>query len=312
MLLEQFLGCSGKHNVAALATCQRPDIDEVVGLQHHLLVVLNHQDGVAVVAQGLQRVNQALVVALVQTDGRLVKDIKHVNQARPNLGSEPDALTLAARERRRVAVQRHVVQAHLKQEVEPRADFLDDFARDFPLRGRDVIVQVLDPVAQLADVHRRQLGDVLAVEPEVERLAVESGAATLGTHNPREELPRPLLGGAGGGIILLHLDVLDQAIKGEEIVAGGECLGAQVQALVGAVEDVVQRFLGQLTQGSVERAVIFLTNRGQLPKDLDIPVFAQRQDAAATNAQRHVGHDFLTVDEVDIAQSLAMWTGAQR
>ena len=64
-----------------------------------------------------------------------------------------------------------------------------------------MIVQVFNPCQQLADVHRRQLGDVLAVEPEMQRFAVEAGA--------REELPCPLLGGAGRGVVLLHLDILD-------------------------------------------------------------------------------------------------------
>ena len=58
---------------------------------------------VAEVAQALERRDQAAVVALVQPDRRLVEDVEHAHEARPDLRGEPDALRLAARERRRAA-----------------------------------------------------------------------------------------------------------------------------------------------------------------------------------------------------------------
>ena len=121
----------------------------------------------------------------------------------------------------------------------------------------------------------------------------------------------PLLGRTRGGIVLLHLDILYQTVKGEEIVARREGLGAQVQALVGAIEDVVQRLFGEFIQRGVEGAAIFFTDGRYLPKDLHILVFAQRQDAAIADVQGHVGHDLVTVDDIDISQSLAMRAGAQ-
>ena len=57
--------------------------------------------GVAQVAQPAQRAEEALVVALVQPDARLVEDVEHAHEARADLGRETDALRLAARERAR-------------------------------------------------------------------------------------------------------------------------------------------------------------------------------------------------------------------
>ena len=51
----------------------RPHVDQVVGVADRLLVMLDHQHGVADVAQALQRLEQARVVALVQADRRLVE-----------------------------------------------------------------------------------------------------------------------------------------------------------------------------------------------------------------------------------------------
>ena len=76
---------------------QRADVDDVVGFQDRGLVVLHHDQGVAQVAQPHQRVDQALVVALVQTDRGLVEDVEHADQAAADLGGQPDALRLAAR-----------------------------------------------------------------------------------------------------------------------------------------------------------------------------------------------------------------------
>ena len=56
------------------------DVDDVVGLADRLLVVLDDDDGVAGVAQVLQRGQQPAVVALVQTDRRLVEHVEHAGQ----------------------------------------------------------------------------------------------------------------------------------------------------------------------------------------------------------------------------------------
>jgi hypothetical protein len=79
------------------------DVEDVVGLADRLLVMFHHDDRVALVAQVLQRREQPVVVALVQADGRLVEDVEDAGQAGADLGGEPDALALAARQRAGVA-----------------------------------------------------------------------------------------------------------------------------------------------------------------------------------------------------------------
>ena len=87
-----------------------PEVDDVVGGADRLLVVLDHEHGVAEVAQALERVEQPAVVALVQADRRLVEDVEHADQARADLGRQADALPLAARERAGGAVEGQVVE----------------------------------------------------------------------------------------------------------------------------------------------------------------------------------------------------------
>ncbi len=62
---------------------RRASSPEVVGFGHRLLVVLDHDHRVAEVAERLQRVEQAPVAALVETDGRFVGDGRRPGELEP-------------------------------------------------------------------------------------------------------------------------------------------------------------------------------------------------------------------------------------
>ena len=118
---------------AAVLAGARADVDDVVGRAHRVLVVLDDDHGVAEVAQPLQRRDQALVVALVQADRRLVEDVEHAHQARADLRRQPDALRLAARQRRRGAVERQVAEADVVEEAQALVDLAQHQPRDLAL-----------------------------------------------------------------------------------------------------------------------------------------------------------------------------------
>ena len=70
----------------------------------------------------------------MQADARLVENIKHADQARADLGRQPNALRFAAAQRAALAIEREITQADIFQKPEPRANFLDDLVRDFLLK----------------------------------------------------------------------------------------------------------------------------------------------------------------------------------
>ncbi len=82
-----------------------PELDDLVGGAHGLLVVLDDEDGVAPVAQAAQLAEQPLVVLRMQADARLVQDVDDADQAHPELGGEAHPLRLPAGKRRVVAVE---------------------------------------------------------------------------------------------------------------------------------------------------------------------------------------------------------------
>ncbi len=309
---EHLGGSAGKHHVAALAPRLGAYVDHIVGFEHHVLVVLHHYHGVALVAQLLERVNEPLVVALVQADAGLVEDVEHIHQLRPDLRGKADALAFAARERRRVAVERHVVEAHVEHEAKAAVNLLHYLLGHLPLGLGQMIMQVGHPLAQLRYVHRGELGNVLAVDAEVQRLAVEAVAVALGAHGARKELSGPLLGLVGRLVALLQLQVFHQSVVRQEVVARAHGLGLDGQALVGAVHNLVDGLVGHTGERRVERDAILLANGLHLPEYERVFVFAQRQNAALANRERRVGHHLLAVDDVDVAQALAAVAGALR
>ena len=99
------------HDHAAMHAGARPHVDQMVGRADRVLVVLDHDHRVAEVAQVAQRLQQPVVVALVQADRRLVQHVEHAGQPRADLRGQADALALAAGQRAAVAGQRQVGQA---------------------------------------------------------------------------------------------------------------------------------------------------------------------------------------------------------
>ena len=82
--------------VAAAFAGAGADVDDVVGAADGVFVVFDHDQGVALVAQLVQRVQQDLVVARVQAYGRLVEHIAHALQVAAKLRGQANALSFPA------------------------------------------------------------------------------------------------------------------------------------------------------------------------------------------------------------------------
>ena len=166
----------------------------MVGAVDRLFVVLDDDDGVAEVAQVFQGVEETAVVALMQADGRLVEDIGHPDESRPDLAREPDALRLPAGERLRGTVEGEVVEPHVDEELEPLGNLLEDPARD--LRPGSAELDAHEEIVRGADRQRSERGQRLADDEDVARGSVEPG---------------PAAGLAGAGAQILRELVADHA-----------------------------------------------------------------------------------------------------
>jgi hypothetical protein len=121
---DQVLDLALRDDVAAVDAGAGADVEHMVGGADGVFVVLDHDHGVAEVAEPPQRFKEAGVVALVQADARLVQHVEHAGEARADLRGEANALALAAGERAGAAGERQILQADVDQEFQPVADFL--------------------------------------------------------------------------------------------------------------------------------------------------------------------------------------------
>ena len=133
--LHDSAGRPGGHHVPAAHARAGPEIHDVVGRPHRVFVVLDDHHRVALVAELGQGVQQAVVVAGVQADRRLVENVEHAHQAAADLPGQADPLHFAAGERGGGAVQREIIEAHVLEEPQPAANFLQRFGGDGLLRG---------------------------------------------------------------------------------------------------------------------------------------------------------------------------------
>lgn len=166
------------HDLAAVLARAGADVDDPVGDLDGVLVVLDDDERVAHVAQPDQGLDEAVVVALVQTDGRLVEDVQDADESGADLGGQADALCLAAGEGAGRAVQREVVQADVDQELQPLVDLLQHPLGDLLVTGAEL--QLTQEVRAVADGHAGDLGDGLAHDGDREDERLEARALTGG------------------------------------------------------------------------------------------------------------------------------------
>src|SRR5690606_16081927 len=159
-------------DLAAGSAGAGPQLDHVVGDRDDLGLVLDDEDGVALVAQTQEQLVHALHVVRVQAHSRLVEDVGDVGQGRAAVPDHLRALRLAAGERARRAVEGQVPEADLDERVEHLLELVQQ-------RRDGGLVQAPDPLGEVADLHRAGVGDADAPDLRGARGGVQPGAVAL-------------------------------------------------------------------------------------------------------------------------------------
>ena len=175
---------------ATTAAALGPEVDQPVGALDDVEVVLDDDDRVALVDQALEHAEQLADVLEVQAGGRLVEHVDGApGGALLQLGGELDPLRLTAGQGGRGLAEPDVAEPDVVERLHVPGD-----------GGHR-----LEEVGGLLDRHVEHVGDRLALEVHLERLAVVAGAvADLARHvDVGEEV---------------HLD-LDRAVAGARVAA---------------------------------------------------------------------------------------------
>ncbi len=309
LLREQALDRAGVDDLSPVLTGTGPDVDDPVGRRDRVLVVLDDDERVAEVAQARQRLDEAVVVALVKTDRRLVEDVEHADETRADLRREADALRLTTRQRAGGPVEREVVEADVEQEAETRRDLLDDALGDLPLaRGE---VDVVEEVRGLRDRQRAHLGDRLAADRHRQRLGLEACAVARRAWHLAHVALVALTAPLRLRLRVATLDERDDALEARRIgaltpetVAVGD-----VNLVVLALEQHRLRLGRQVAPRGVEVEPALLAERAHDADEIvgGTAALRPRQDRALAQRLVLVGDD-----EVGVDTQLGAETGAGR
>ena len=126
------------HDLPAILTRARPNIEHVIRLANRVLIVLHHQHRVAQIAQVFERRDQPLIIPLMQPDRRLIQHIQHAPQPRSDLCRQPNPLSFAARKRCRTAIERQISESHRIQKLQPLDDLPLQSVRDQPIPSHEL------------------------------------------------------------------------------------------------------------------------------------------------------------------------------
>ncbi len=97
--------------------------------------MLDHDDGVVLIAETLERVEKLALIAVMQADTGLIQHVNTVYQSAADLGGQPYPLRLSARQRRSATVEVQVAQTDFVQEPQPDADLLQSILGYLQLSG---------------------------------------------------------------------------------------------------------------------------------------------------------------------------------
>ena len=133
-IVHQIFCCANAHQFSAMLPGTWADIHNTVRCTHGVLIVFHHDQGITQITQMTERIQQFIIISLVQTDTWFIQNIGNTHQTRTNLGSQTDTLSLSAGQSCCGTGKRQIIQSHIHQESDSCPDFLQDLTADHLLR----------------------------------------------------------------------------------------------------------------------------------------------------------------------------------
>ncbi len=301
-----------RYDHSAVLTRPRPHVDHIVGMADRVLVVFHHDHAVTHVAQTVERGQKAVIVALMQPDGRLVQHIHHAGQSGAYLGCEPDALRFATGQRLGGACKRQVIEADVVKKGQPAGNFMHDFFRD-----RLFLSLQLQFLKEMQRQFKRHIADfkkILVFKAHVARLQTQSRTLAFRAGAAIEVFRQFLAHRGRISLLVASLQIVDDTLEG---VFAQHRFASVVHVLErdfftpGAVQDDLLDVVRQAFEGLLQIEVVMAGQAGQqLVIELIAPVPAL--DGSRTQGQRGESDDALGIEKTDDAQAVALGACAHR
>src|SRR5207247_7657662 len=105
------------HDVTALPSGSGSQVDDTVGAANGFLIVFHDENRVTHVPQLFQGIQQAPIIARVQSYGRLIQEVEHPAELRPDLSGKAYPLPLSPGTRGKSSVQRTLVDPDVEKDL---------------------------------------------------------------------------------------------------------------------------------------------------------------------------------------------------
>ena len=290
----------------------RADVDDMVGGADGVLVVLHHQYRVTQITQAGQGGQQALVVALVQTDGRLVEHVHDAHQAGADLAGQANALGFTAGQGLGAALQVQIVQTHIDQKLQPVADLLENLLGDFAAVAGQL--QVVEIVERLAHRQTHQLGQGGVVDKDVTGRLAQAGAVAARAGGGGQVVGQVLAHrlGLGFPVAALHIghDALERVVALDDVAPVVQV--AELHALLaGAVENLAAHRFIQILERHIHVEIQALRQGGEHLEIVDVAA-VPAANRPLRQGQLLAGDHLVLVEELLHAQTVAAGASPRR
>src|ERR1700736_5039694 len=126
------------NDFTAMNAGARTEIDDVIRPPHRFIVVLDDDQGISFFAERAKSGEEAKIIARMQSDRRLVQDVKNTPQIGAELCPQPDSLRFAPAESFCRAAERQVTKPDVLHEPQSLLNLRDQIGRDRLLRSPEL------------------------------------------------------------------------------------------------------------------------------------------------------------------------------
>ncbi len=148
------------HHLPAMHSGTGTNVKDVICFSYRFFVMFHDNHSITLIAQVFKRHQQAIIVALMQTDRWFIKNVKNPRQPASNLTCETNALAFAARKRARIATEREIFQTNVVKKSQTFANFFQNCCSDFILLLGEAVGDAGAPFICVFNRHLNHLPDM--------------------------------------------------------------------------------------------------------------------------------------------------------
>ena len=177
ILSDTFRDASLKYYFASVDSCFRSYIYQEVGSPHDLFVMFYDNDRVSYVPETPQHRYKSLSITRMQTDTRLIKNVKRAYKRTSQSRHKIDSLALSSRQCIRCSVQSQIAKTHILNIFQTRHDLFDRLVHDLPV----IICQLygFKEFKQLRHVHAQEFMYGLSSHLHIKSLLAQTASSAF-------------------------------------------------------------------------------------------------------------------------------------